>query len=301
MTSSSEYERIVEEVTRRVLAQLDGPLSSVCAPRALVSVCSGAGGECEACGRCAELRPDDIAALRSAGAARLSSASGIGKVRSELAKLIDHTLLKPEATRDQLRKICEEAVQYGFYSVCVNSANVRYCANMLRGSDVKVVAVVGFPLGAMSPQSKAFETKQAVRDGAREIDMVVNIGKLKTGEYDCVLEDIEAVVAAAEPYPVKVIIETSALTDEEKVAASALCSAGGARFVKTSTGFGKGGATAQDVALIRRVVGERMEIKASGGIKNAQDVDAMVSAGATRIGASASVTIVTGGTSKSSY
>ncbi len=296
-----DYDRIVEEVTRRVLAQLDGPLVSAGTSRPVLSACSGADGQCAACGRCAELRAEDVAALRQAGASRLSSGSGIGKVREDLTRLIDHTLLKPEATRDQLRKICEEAVQFNFYSVCVNSANVRYCSNLLRGTEVKVVAVVGFPLGAMSPQSKAFETKQAIRDGAREIDMVLNIGKLKTGDFDCVFEDVEAVVSAAQPYPVKVIIETSALTDEEKVAASALASAAGARFVKTSTGFGKGGATVDDVNLIRKVVGDRVEIKASGGIHDANDADALVSAGASRLGASASVTIVSGGTSKSSY
>jgi deoxyribose-phosphate aldolase len=298
---NSEYLRIVEEVTRRVLSQIDGPVSIVPSVQTALSVCAGADGSCLACGKCAELRPDDMSALRSAGASRLSSAAGIGKVRDDLARMIDHTLLKPEATRDQLRTICEEAVKFGFYSVCVNSANVRFCANLLRGSDIKVVAVVGFPLGAMSSQSKAFETKQAIRDGAREIDMVLNIGKLKTGDYDCVFEDIMSVVSAAQPYPVKVIIETSALQDEEKVAACALSSAAGARFVKTSTGFGKGGAKVEDIALMRRVVGDKVQIKASGGIHNAQDADSLVEAGATRLGTSASVTIVSGGTSKSSY
>lgn len=296
-----EFDRIVEEVTRRVLAQLDGPLGSAGTSQSALSPCSGVDGQCNACGRCAEIRPEDAAALRQAGASRLSARTGIGKVRDDLTRLIDHTLLKPEATREQLRELCAEAVQYNFYSVCVNSANVRFCSNLLRGSEVKVVAVVGFPLGAMSPQSKAFESKQAIRDGAREIDMVINIGKLKNGDYDYVFEDVVAVVSASQPYPVKVIIETSALNDEEKVAASALSSAAGARFVKTSTGFGKGGATVEDIALIRKVVGDRVEIKASGGIHDANDADALVNAGASRLGASASITIVSGGTSKSSY
>lgn len=298
---SPEFDQIVEEVARRVLSQLEVPAGVQPSIGAIAPACTGVDGDCTACGQCAALRPEDVAALRAAGASRLSSASGIGQVRDDLARQIDHTMLKPEATRDQLRQLCEEAVQYGFYSVCVNSANVRFCANLLRGTDVKTVAVVGFPLGAMSSQSKAYEAKQAIREGAREIDMVVNIGKLKGGDYPCVFEDIAAVVSAAQPYPVKVIIETSALTDEEKVAASALAAAAGARFVKTSTGFGKGGAKVEDIALIRRVVGDKVEIKASGGIHNAEEAEEMVRAGATRIGASASVTIVSGGTSQSSY
>lgn len=293
-----DIQRIVEEVTARVLAALAEEEARGAPPPA---ACPGAEGDCEACGRCAEIRPDEVEALRAAGAARLSAATGIGNVRTDLARMIDHTMLKPEVTRDQLRTLCEEAVRYRFYSVCVNSSNIRFCANLLRGTDVLPIAVVGFPLGAMAPQAKAFEARQAIRDGAREIDMVINIGKLKNGDFDCVFEDIVSVVAASKPYPVKVIIETSALTDEEKVAASALSAAAGARFVKTSTGFGKGGATVDDIRLIRRVVGDRVEIKASGGVHDAAGADALVAAGATRIGASASVVIVTGGTSKSAY
>jgi deoxyribose-phosphate aldolase len=293
-----DIQRIVDEVTRGVLAALE---EEERAGGASPGPCPGATGECAACGRCAEVRPEEADTLRLAGAARLSSASGIGKVRSDLAGIIDHTLLKAEATRDELTKLCEEAVRWGFYSVCVNSANVRFCANLLRGSTVVPIAVVGFPLGAMGPKAKAFEARQAVRDGAREIDMVLNIGKLKHRDYDYVFEDIVSVVAGSRPCPVKVIIESSALTDEEKVAASALAAAAGARFVKTSTGFGKGGATVDDVELIRRVVGDRMEIKASGGVHDAAEADALVKAGATRIGASASVVIVTGGASKSNY
>ncbi len=292
-----ELERIVEEVTHRVLTHL----ASQGATAPVASACPGCDGACDACGHCAEIRPEEAATITAAGAARLSSAMGIGRVRDDLAQKIDHTLLKPEVTREQLRELCEEAAQYGFYSVCVNSANVRFCSNLLRDTGVKVVAVVGFPLGAMSPQSKAYEARQAVRDGAVEIDMVINIGKLKAGYFAYVLEDIAAVVGATRPFPVKVIIETSALTDDEKVSASVLCAAGGARFVKTSTGFGKGGATVEDVSLIRRVVGDRMEIKASGGMKTAEDADKLVAAGANRLGASASVVIVTGGTSTSTY
>ena len=293
-----DFERIVEEVTRRVLAQVGG-VAVVAMPSP--SACPGVDGACEACGRCAQVRPDEALVLKAAGAARFGAAAGIGQVRSDLASMIDHTLLKPEVTRDQLTKLCEEAARYGFYSVCVNSANVRFCANLLRDTGVKVVAVVGFPLGAMSPQSKAYEARQAVRDGAREIDMVINIGMLKAGEFAFVLEDIAAVVSAVAPSPVKVIIETGVLTDDEKVSACVLASAGGARFVKTSTGFSKGGATTADISLIRRVVGERMEIKASGGVKSQADADALIAAGATRIGASASIAIVTGKTSTSSY
>lgn len=293
-----DVELIVEEVTRRVLTQLNGGAQVSVSS---LSACPGVDGDCTACGRCAAVRPDEAVAIMSAGASRLSAASGIGAVREDIASKIDHTLLKPEVTREQLHTLCEEAAQYGFYSVCVNSANVRYCQNLLRDTPVKVIAVVGFPLGAMSAQSKAYEARQAIRDGAREIDMVLNIGKLKAGEYTCVLEDITAVVAASRPYPVKVIIEAGALTDDEKVAASVLSAAGGARFVKTSTGFGKGGATVEDITLIRRVVGDRMEIKASGGVKSAKDAEAFIAAGATRLGASASVAIVTGGTGTSSY
>jgi len=293
MIRDAEIERLAEEITRRVLAALDS--------RSSTPACPGVSGECSACGRCAEVRADEAAAIRAAGAARLASGSGIGKVRTDLASIIDHTLLKPEATREQLQKLCEEAVRHGFYSVCVNSANVGFCAGLLAGTGVIPVAVVGFPLGAMAPEAKAFEARQAVRDGAREIDMVINIGKLKSADHEYVFEDIVSVVAASRPHPVKVIIEASNLTDEEKVAAAALAAAAGARFVKTSTGFGAGGATVEDVQLIRRVVGDRMEIKASGGVKSTSDADAMVAAGATRIGASASVAIVTGGTSKATY
>jgi deoxyribose-phosphate aldolase len=219
----------------------------------------------------------------------------------QLAQLIDHTLLRPEATDEQLRKVCAEARQYNFKTVCVNSCNVRLVAQELSGSSVLPIAVVGFPLGAQNPDAKAYETRQAIRDGAKEIDMVINIGALKSTRYAEVLEDIRAVVEAAAPAPVKVILETSQLSEEEKVISCALSKAAGAAFVKTSTGFDKAGATVEDITLMRRVVGPELGVKASGGVRSKADVEAMVRAGATRVGASSSVTIVTGGTASGSY
>ena len=222
-------------------------------------------------------------------------------MREDLAALIDHTLLKPDATEDDLRRLCEEARVHGFATVCVNSANVPFCRARLRGSTVGVCAVVGFPLGAGSTAAKAFETRQAVREGADEIDMVLHVGALRQRALLWVQRDIRAVVEAAGGRPVKVILETGALTREEKVIACALASAAEAAFVKTSTGFGPGGATPEDIALMRSVVGPAMGVKASGGVRDAKTADAMVSAGATRIGASASVAIVTGTTAGQGY
>jgi deoxyribose-phosphate aldolase len=251
MKSESDLDRLVDQITARVkehlvqrasLPVLDGP-------------CHASKEECGGDGMCARRRPWSMEAMRDLGAVRFSAAPGIGAVRADLAAHIDHTLLKPEATRADVQKLCQEAVQYGFYSVCVNPAHVATAARALSGSPVKVVAVVGFPLGATSPAAKAFETREAVRAGAREIDMVVNIGALKGGDLALVLEDIRGVVEAAKPHPVKVILETGGLTDEEKVIGCALAKCAGAAFVKTSTGFGPGGATTGDVALMRRVVG----------------------------------------------
>ena len=219
---------------------------------------------------------------------------GPPRTSSEVARHIDHTLLKPDATRQELEKLCEEARSYGFATVCVNSVNVAYAATLLRGTNTVPIAVVGFPLGAAAPRSKAYEAREAVRCGAREIDMVVNQGALKSSDYQMVLEDIEAVVTAVKPVPVKVILETGALTQDQKVAACVLAKAAGAAYVKTSTGFGPGGATAEDIALMRRVVGAGMGVKASGGIRTTEDAQKMFAAGADRIGASASVAIVTG-------
>ena len=212
-----------------------------------------------------------------------------------IASIIDHTLLKPEASKAQVEKLCKEAMEHGFASVCVNGCHVEYACSCIRGNGLPVTAVVGFPLGAMSARAKAFETMDAVQNGAGEIDMVINIGALKDGDYDYVLEDIKGVVeAAGEGVKVKVILETCLLSSEEIAKSSAIVAKSGAHFVKTSTGFSKGGATEDDIRLIRSVVGENFGIKASGGIRTYSDVVKMVEAGATRIGASASVEIAKG-------
>jgi deoxyribose-phosphate aldolase len=209
------------------------------------------------------------------------------------ASLIDHTLLKPEATDDDIRKLCEEAARYHFASVCVNPTWVRAASCNLRGSGVPVCTVIGFPLGATLPDVKAYEARRAILDGAREVDMVINIGALKSGDDALVEYDIRAVVEAAHEYDVtcKVIIETALLTNEEKVRACLAAKQAGADFVKTSTGFSKGGATVADVALMRQVVGSELGVKASGGVKGLEDARKMVEAGATRIGASVGVKI----------
>ncbi|WP_309306770.1 deoxyribose-phosphate aldolase [Staphylococcus rostri] len=209
-------------------------------------------------------------------------------------KYIDHTLLKPESTRAQIDKIIEEAKEYHFKSVCVNPTHVAYAAEKLADSDVLVCTVIGFPLGASTSEVKAFETKDAIAKGADEIDMVINIGALKDGRYDDVQADIAAVVEASGDKTVKVIIETVLLTDEEKVKASELSKAAGADFVKTSTGFAGGGATPEDVKLMKDTVGDGVEVKASGGVRNLADFQAMLEAGATRVGASAGVQIMQG-------
>ena len=212
----------------------------------------------------------------------------------ELARYIDHTLLKPEATPDQITKLCEEAKEYSFASVCVNPTNVALAAKLLKGSVVKVCTVIGFPLGANTSFVKAAETRDAVANGATEIDMVINVGALKAKNYDQVEKDIEAVVEAAGDNLVKVIIETCLLTDEEKVKACELSKKAGADFVKTSTGFNKSGATPEDIALMRKTVGEKMGVKASGGVRDTEAALAMIKNGATRIGASASIAILNG-------
>ncbi|MBA4542644.1 MULTISPECIES: deoxyribose-phosphate aldolase [Thermoactinomyces] len=219
----------------------------------------------------------------------------------ELAAMIDHTLLKPEATLEQIRVLCEEAKQYHFASVCVNPFWVKEAAKLLAGTDVKVCTVVGFPLGATTTETKVFETKDAVKNGADEIDMVINIGALKSGDSETVKRDIEAVVKAAEGKLVKVILETGLLNDEEIAGASKLAKEAGAHFVKTSTGFGNGGATVEAVRLMRKTVGTDLGVKASGGIRDQETAKKMVEAGANRIGASASVAIVSGGQGSGSY
>jgi len=210
----------------------------------------------------------------------------------QLAKYIDHTILKPDATQAQVLKLCDEAKTYGFASVCVNPSRIALVASALRGTDVTPCCVVGFPLGAIPPESKAAETAVAVKNGAREIDMVLNVGAAKDGDWDLVTYDISAVKSACGPAKLKVILETCLLTDDEKVSACKAAMKAGADFVKTSTGFSKGGATVHDVKLMRATVGPDMGVKASGGIHNREEALAMIEAGATRIGASAGIAIV---------
>ncbi len=214
--------------------------------------------------------------------------------REELAKFIDHTNLKAYASRDDIKKLCDEAKEYGFYAVCVNPYRVKDAAEFLKGTDIKIASVVGFPIGATFTETKVQETIMAIRDGAREIDMVMNIGAMKDGNYDLVENDIREVVEAAHEMnaKVKVIIETCYLTDEEKRKVCEIAKKAGADFVKTSTGFGSAGARVEDVKLMRETVGEEMGVKAAGGIHNANEAIAMIEAGATRIGASRSVQIM---------
>jgi len=211
-----------------------------------------------------------------------------------LNKYFDHTILKADATKSQIEKLCKEALEHEFYSVCVNTCNVKACSNLLKDSTVKIAAVVGFPLGACTTATKVFETEEACKDGAGEIDMVINIGALKDKDYEFVKNDIKAVTDAAAKYDaiVKVIIETCLLTDDEKLKACHLSEEGGAAFVKTSTGFSSGGAVKEDVALMKKAVGDRLQVKASGGIRDYTTAMEMIQAGADRIGASASVEIV---------
>ena len=297
---ASEVDQLVEIITRRVqdrLAASAAPARAQLKPRDRGDCIddSAPGEDCGSCGACVVRRPWSVRAVEGAGAMRVGAMSGVGAVPADLAKLIDHTLLKPEATRDEVVKLCEEAKQHRFASVCVNTTWVGLCKALLAGTDVLVCAVVGFPLGAMAPTAKAYEARDAVRQGAREIDMVINIGALKSRDYETVFEDICRVVKSAAPAGVKVILETSALGRDEKIVACALAKLAGAAFVKTSTGFGKGGATVEDVELMRQIVGGELGVKASGGVRTAEDVLKMAAAGANRIGASASVAIVTGG------
>ncbi|KRF60726.1 deoxyribose-phosphate aldolase [Peribacillus butanolivorans] len=219
-----------------------------------------------------------------------------------VAGLIDHTLLKADATKEQIKVLCEEAREYNFASVCVNPTWVKYASELLEGSEVKVCTVIGFPLGATTPETKAFETKDAISNGAHEVDMVINIGALKDKDNELVERDIRAVVEASTGKALsKVIIETSLLTEEEKVRACELAVKAGTDFVKTSTGFSTGGATVEDVALMRKTVGPDIGVKASGGVRNTSDAQKVIEAGATRIGASAGVSILKGLTADSDY
>jgi deoxyribose-phosphate aldolase len=296
----SDVDRLVEIIAQRVQERLGGDQHSA-AKLALVprdrGECnddSAPGEDCAGCGSCVVRRPWSVRAMEGAGAIRVGAMPGVGSVPADLARLIDHTLLKPEATRDEVVKLCEEARKHRFASVCVNTTWVGLCKAMLAGTDVMVCAVVGFPLGAMTPTAKAYEAREAVRQGAREIDMVINIGALKSRDYETVFEDICRVVKSSTPAGVKVILETGALDQEQKIIGCTLSKLAGAAFVKTSTGFGKGGATVEDIELMRRVVGSEVGVKASGGVRTAEDAIKMAQAGANRIGASASVAIVTG-------
>lgn len=222
--------------------------------------------------------------------------------KKQLARMIDHTILKPEANKEAVTSICKEALEYNFASVCINPANIELAAELLKGSEVKVCTVIGFPLGASTKEVKAFETKDAIEKGAQEVDMVINIGKLKDRDYNYVKEDIKAVVNEAKgKATTKVIIETCLLTEEEKVMACKLAKESGADFVKTSTGFSTGGATPEDIKLMRQTVGTELGVKASGGVRSLEDAMIVIENGATRIGASASIAICEGQKSNSNY
>ncbi|SHI61490.1 deoxyribose-phosphate aldolase [Clostridium amylolyticum] len=222
--------------------------------------------------------------------------------KNKLARMIDHTLLKPDACEEGVRKLCQEALEYKFASVCINPGYVQLCADLLKGSEVKVCTVIGFPLGATTSDTKAFETRDAISKGAQEVDMVINVGKLKDKDLDYVKKDIEAVVNEAKGKALtKVIIETCLLNDEDKVTACKIAKEAGADFVKTSTGFSTGGATFEDIKLMRETVGPNMGVKASGGVRSYEDTMKMIEAGATRIGASASIAICEGLKSDSTY
>lgn len=277
------FEQLVSLITHEVLAAY---------PPAFADSCTICTQPCN--GQCVTAHPEAARQLMAAGASRLTTRLGVRDVAADMAALIDHTLLKPDATEDQVRQLCTEARQYNFASVCVNPTWVPLCADLLRGARPVVCTVIGFPLGATLPEVKVYETERAVSEGACEVDMVINIGALKSRRHTLVLRDIAGVVRSAHGAGalVKVIIETALLTDEEKVEACALSQAAGADFVKTSTGFASGGATAADITLMRRVVSPEMGVKASGGIRSADDATAMIQAGATRIGASAGVKIL---------
>ncbi len=268
---NGNYEQLVEQITDLVLSKLDGGAGEY------------SGSFCRA----------DVERIVDAGASRIGIVLGETATAHDWASLIDHTLLKPEASESDIKKLCNEAIQFGFASVCVNPSWVKRAAEFLKGSDIPVCTVIGFPLGATLPDVKAYEARRAIFNGAREVDMVINIGALKSGDDCAVEDDIRAVAEAAHENKVllKVIIETALLTDEEKVRACLASKNAGADFVKTSTGFAKGGATADDVALMRRTVGRSLGVKASGGVKGIDDARKMFEAGATRIGASVGVKI----------
>jgi deoxyribose-phosphate aldolase len=284
-------ETLVEVITREVLIALEEQEQAQNVPE---------GGSCKvdcANGICVTTCYDRIGEVVSAGAHRLTSTLGQIPPDPDLASMIDHTLLKPDATADQVAQLCFEARKHSFASVCINPSHVKLCADLLRGTQVKVCTVIGFPLGATSAEVKAFEAETAIQNGATEIDMVLNVGALKARDLETAAADVSGVVKVVRRHNalLKVIIETSLLDDEEKVMACLIAKEAGADFVKTSTGFSGGGATVDDIALMRRTVGPGMGVKASGGIRDTETAEKLVQAGATRIGASASVKIVQGG------
>ena len=256
------------------------------------------GGSCIGWERNVVDQPGSVKKIISNGADRIAAGIGVGEelIDKDVARMIDHTLLKPEATPQEIKKLCEEARTYGFASVCINPCYVPMCKDLLSGSKVKVCTVIGFPLGSTTTEVKRYEAEQALKSGAQEVDMVINVGMLKQKQHDYVFNDINQVVLAAKKFGAicKVIIETALLTDEEKIVACMLSKNAKADFVKTSTGFSKGGATAGDVALMKYVVGSTVGVKASGGIRTTEDAKLMIASGAERIGASASVKIVKG-------
>jgi deoxyribose-phosphate aldolase len=278
-SNNGDFERLVEQITDVIVARLDGERQ--------------ADGACGCANACFNRCPERMQRIVDAGASRIGLVLGETATAGDWASLVDHTLLKAETSEKEIEKLCEEAARYRFASVCVNPTWVRAAACHLRGTGVAVCTVIGFPLGATLPDVKAYEARRVILDGAVEVDMVINIGALKSGD-DCAVEhDIRAVVEAAHEHGVlvKTIIETALLTDEEKVRACVAAKAAGADFVKTSTGFAKSGATVADVALMRRVVGGEMGVKAAGGVRGIEDARAMVEAGATRLGASVGVKI----------
>jgi deoxyribose-phosphate aldolase len=292
-SSSGDYESLVQAIMQVLTANpaLLAPLFGAHGGAPVHCV----GGQCIGCGHCVSKRADTVRAfIGGARDVRLLGSPGIEGVPEDLAKLIDHTLLRPDATYADIDKLCDEASKYGFASVCVNPMHVRRCAQRLRGASSVVCTVVGFPLGATPSEVKALEARRAIRDGAREVDMVLAIGALKSGDHRYVYDDIRTVAEAAHDGRaiLKVILETALLTDEEKVAACVAAKRARADFVKTSTGFSKGGATVHDVALMAKAVDHQLGVKASGGVASAADAQKMIEAGATRIGASVGVKIV---------
>lgn len=279
-------ERLSEEVAKRFAR------GSATLPKMPAQVGPPFCAACSKVGQCASVCPDDTKSVVDHGADRIGSAPGMGALERKIAAAIDHTLLKPEATKDEVTYLCAEAAKYQFASVCINPFWVPLCAKLLKGHPVAVCTVVGFPLGANKSETKAAEARRAIEEGATEIDMVLNVGALKSGMIDVVEQDIRAVREATKGVILKVILETALLNDAEKIAACEASKRAQADFVKTSTGFSTGGATAGDVALMRRVVGDEMGVKASGGVRTRKDATLMLRSGASRIGASASVKIM---------